>query len=99
MKNKLLNASICMNDLIDQLKAGHYCFNKSEKNGKTYVSLAIWLNDIKDEYGNNASISLAKPKEKKDDKTIYVGNGKFFESGPSEPSESDITNLIDKLPF
>lgn len=98
--SKLVTGSICLTDLIEQAKQGNKAFSKA-KNGKIYVGLSIWLNDEKDQYDNNGSISLIKSKEDQS-KSVYVGNVKYSEKQVQQPSTSDINEMagaMDDLPF
>lgn len=83
--SKLLNASICLSDLLTYAKSGHSSVSKSQKNGKLYVDVNIWINDKKDKYNNDASISLNSKKDSREKEgRIYVGNGRFNEKGSSK---------------
>lgn len=44
----------------------------------TYINLSLSVNDETNEYGGNASVSVAQSKEERDakQKKLYVGNGK-----------------------
>lgn len=42
-----------------------------------YLDLNIWINEELDKYGNCCSI---QQQTKKDEKKIYIGNGKYFEA-------------------
>jgi len=48
-----------------------------------YLDINIWMNDTIDQYGNCCSI---QQQTKKDEKKIYVGNGKWFESKEEDHS-------------
>lgn len=56
-------------------------FSKIDKDrifkGQTgdWLDLSIWINDKPDQYGNDVSI---EQKTNKDEKKIYLGNGKFY---------------------
>ena len=73
---KPMHGSICLSDLGDAYKAGHSAFNKSEKNGKIYANIAVWMNDEPDQYGNILSFQLNSKKDAPDDK-VYFGNAKL----------------------
>jgi hypothetical protein len=103
--SKLLYGSMCLSDLSEQFKAGHPAFSKSEKNGKIYVNVTVWVNDEADQYGNHAALQLSKPKDS-DMKPIYFGNLKMHQqqanvgiqqSAPSAPTS--VADDDDLLPF
>jgi hypothetical protein len=73
---KPMQGSICLSDLGDAYKAGHSAFNKSEKNGKVYANIAVWMNDEPDQYGNILSLQLNSKKDATDEK-VYFGNAKM----------------------
>jgi len=66
--------SINFTDLLEAAKAGHDGFAKSEKNGKIYVNVTVWLNDEVDKYGNIMSIQVNEKKDSPDFKKFYIGN-------------------------
>jgi hypothetical protein len=76
MANKPMKGSICLTDLGDAYKAKHSAFNVSEKNGKIYANIAVWMNDEPDQYGNVLSFQLQSKKDATDQKT-YFGNAKM----------------------
>lgn len=94
--SKLLNASICLTDILEQAKKGHSAFSKG-KNGKIYFSANIWINDEKDKYDNDASLSLNSKKENKEKEgKIYIGNAKYSKS-TRELGNADTAGLGDDL--
>lgn len=76
MANKPMHGSICLSDLSEAFKKNHSAFNKSEKNGKIYANIAVWMNDEPDQYGNILSFQLNSKKDAPDDK-VYFGNAKL----------------------
>lgn len=88
--SQLLYGSICIEDLfisktvkgkdgktyvcLDNLS--EYPFAKSESNGKHYANVTVWVNDLPDNYGNDASIQLSQKKEDRlaKVKPQYIGN-------------------------
>jgi hypothetical protein len=97
MANKPMHGSICLTDLGDAFKAGHSAFNKSEKNGKVYANIAVWMNDEPDQYGNILSFQLNSKKDAADDK-VYFGNAKLPDASKAAPAQK--TNAKnDDLPF
>jgi hypothetical protein len=97
MANKPMHGSICLTDLGDAFKAGHSAFNKSEKNGKVYANIAVWMNDEPDQYGNILSFQLNSKKDAADDK-VYFGNAKLPDAGKAAPAQkSNVKD--DDLPF
>jgi hypothetical protein len=79
MANKPMHGSICMTDLSEAFKKNHSAFNKSEKNGKLYANIAVWMNDEPDQYGNILSFQLNSKKDATDEK-VYFGNAKLPDS-------------------
>jgi hypothetical protein len=67
MSGKLITAK------IDVTKINKELLFKGQKG--TYLDLTIWQNDEPDKYGNDFSI---EQRTGKDDKKIYLGNGKFY---------------------
>jgi hypothetical protein len=97
---QLLNASICLTDLVERFKTGHSAFNRGKTNGKVYVNLTEWINEEPDKFGNHASFKLNSSKEKKDEekaanggKDIYVGSGKLVDIGGGEPVKAGSTEF------
>ena len=79
--NQLFGGSICISDILDQMKNGHSSFTKSAKNQKIYCNILVWLNDEKDEYGNDMSLQLSSTKDKREQEgKIYFGNTKRLET-------------------
>ena len=76
--NTLYTGSICLSD-IDKTKIA-----KSEKNGKLYLSVDIWVNEEIDKYGNVGSINVRQSKEEREakEKKTYIGNFKQLEGKP-----------------
>lgn len=90
-KGKMRTMSICLSDLPKEKMV-------KPANGKIYISLTSWDNDEPDQYDNDFSITISKTKEEIAEKaeTIYVGNGRIWESKAAEPiTEED----ADDLPF
>jgi len=84
--NKLITASINLSK-IDKKKI------IDGKTGK-WLDLVIWFNDEPDQYGNNLSI---QQKTERDEKRIYLGNGKLFV--PKEVLTDEPESNIPDLPF
>lgn len=81
MSSQLFGGSICITDLMEQLNKKHSSFSKSAKNGKIYSNVLVWLNEEKDEFGNNISLQLSSTKERRDSEgKIYIGNAKRLET-------------------
>lgn len=68
--SQLLYGSICLTDIPKEK------ITVSEKNGKKYLNINVWVNDTPDQYGNSASISISQSKEEREAKTraVYIGN-------------------------
>ena len=95
--SKLLYGSVDFSKLLEMAKAGNKAFSKAS-NGKIYLNLNVWINDEKDQYGNDASIQTTFKDATKEEKS-YVGNLKFSEfkeaqplaeNDPSIPNEEDL---------
>jgi len=96
---------MCLSDLSEQFKAKHPAFSKSEKNGKIYVNVTVWVNDEADQYGNHAALQLSKPKDS-DMKPIYFGNLKMHQQQASlgiqqstHSASPSVEEVEDDLPF
>lgn len=74
--SQTLLGSICISDLPTEK------VTTSEKNGKTYLSVVIFINDEVDKYNNIASMAVSQSKEEKEAKTKakYIGNFKDSKS-------------------
>jgi len=97
--SKLLYGSIDFTKLLELAKAGNKAFSKAD-NGKIYLNLNVWINDEKDQFGNDASIQTSFKDASKEDK-VYFGNLKISERKENEPlaeGSSDIPEP-DDLPF
>ena len=97
MANKPMHGSICLTDLGNAFKANHSAFNTSEKNGKIYANIAVWMNDEPDQYGNVLSFQLNSKKDATDEK-VYFGNAKMPDQVKSAPVEVAKT-VADDMPF
>lgn len=97
MANKPMHGSICMTDLSEAFKKNHTAFNKSEKNGKLYANIAVWMNDEPDQYGNILSFQLNSKKDATDDK-VYFGNAKLPD-GVKVPAKDSKPESSDEMPF
>ena len=73
---QLLNGSICLSDIPKEK------IWKSEKTGKQYLNINVWINDDADKFGNNGSIQVSQTKEERDanEPKKYVGNIKFVQA-------------------
>ena len=96
-----INASICLTDLGDKARANHSAITTG-KNGKKYANITIWINDTKDQFGNDVSIQLnSKQDQREAEGKVYVGNGKTPDKLPvitGMPAAPTITDGSD-LPF
>jgi len=90
--------SIDFSKLLEMAKSGHKAFSKSEKNGKIYLNVDVYVKDEAGQFGDKASIRATFKGATKEDK-FYFANLK--ESAPfveSQPTSSDIPDT-DELPF
>lgn len=96
--NQLFGGSICLTDLNEYARKGHSAFSKA-RNGKIYCNMLTWLNDEKDEYGNNMSHQLSSTKDMRaKEGKIYIGNSKHLEtskpvSARDIPDDNDFDNV------
>ena len=97
MSKKPMHGSICMTDLSNAFKANHSAFNKSDKNGKLYANIAVWLNDEPDQYGNVLNFQLNSKKDAPDEK-VYFGSAKLPADKAPSPTP-DPTAASDDLGF
>lgn len=104
-ENKLYSGSICVTDLLDQLRNGHSSFVKVSSNGKIYCNVLLWENTELDKYNNSHSVQLNSKKENKDKEAkVYIGNFKPIErkNNQSPVNSSDLNNILPNesdLPF
>lgn len=83
----LLTGSICLTDIPKEK------ITTSERNGKKYLNITVWLNDEPDTYGNHASIQVSQTKEEREGgaKKAYIGNLKRPE--PKAASDAPLAHL------
>ncbi len=93
-----MQGSICLSDLGDAFKAGHSAFNKSEKNGKVYANIAVWMNDEPDQYGNILSFQLNSKKDANDEK-VYFGNAKLPDGVKPQAAQTPKPKDDEHFPF
>ena len=90
--------SIDFSKLLEMAKSGHKAFSKSEKNGRIYLNVDVFVKDEVGQYGDKASIRGTFKGATKEDK-FYFANLK--ESAPyveQQPTMDDIPDT-DSLPF
>lgn len=96
--SQLLYGSIDFSKLLELAKKGDKAFSKHE-NGKIYLNVKVWINDEKDQFGNDASIQTAFKDATKEERH-YFGNMKLSEPTQQPLQEgSDEIPEIDDLPF
>ena len=88
--------SIDFSKLLEMAKAGHKAFSKSEKNGRIYLNVDVYVKDEVGQYGDKASIRGTFKGATKEDK-FYFANLKesapFVEAQPAAneiPDEDDL---------
>ena len=86
--------SIDFSKLIEQAKAGHKAFTKSEKNGKIYLNVDVYVKDEVDKFGNIASIRGTFKGATKEDK-FYFANLKESQFNEQKVEASDVDGLDD----
>lgn len=65
------NGSICLSDIPEEkITEG--------KNGKKYLNVKLWVNDVPDRYENIGSIQIQQTKDEREagNKATYIGNFK-----------------------
>lgn len=90
--NQFYTGSICLSDLISQAKEKHSAFSKSEKNGKIYANIKVWINEEKDKFGKIGSIQLNAKKDSCEEK-IYIGNLEIPEKREKPLSNRDTERM------
>jgi hypothetical protein len=96
-----LYGSICLEDLFgqhigkDAQGRAWICldtlqqkpFEVSQKNGKHYVGISVWINDDYDQYQNIGSVVLSQTQEQRQAqmKKVYLGNLKYMQQ-PQAPA-------------
>jgi hypothetical protein len=94
--SKLYNGSICLSDIPKEK------VTTSEKNGKKYLNINVWVNDELDQYGNIGSIQLSQSKAEREagEKKVYIGNIKQPQAAITPQNASPVNNaVVDDLPF
>ena len=86
--------SIDFSKLIEQAKAGHKSFSKSEKNGKIYLNVDVYVKDEVDQFGNIASIRGTFKGATKEDK-FYFANLKESQFNEQKVEAYDVDGLDD----
>lgn len=96
--SQMLYGSLDFSKLLELAKKGDKAFTKHE-NGKIYLNVKAWINDEKDQFGNDASIQTAFKDATKEER-IYFGNLKISEpiQKPLEEGSPEIPDE-DSLPF
>ena len=88
---KLMYGSLDFSKLLELAKKADKSFSKAQ-NGKIYVNINVWLNDEKDQYGNDASIQTNFKDATKDEKH-YFGNLKISEQKAPESLQENSSDI------
>lgn len=96
--NRLMYGTICINDIWEAIQSQHSSMTKSDKNGKVYASVKIWINPEPDKYGNNASVQLS-PKKDTEDQSLYIGNLRWSEIKEQQQATVDDLPPLGAPPF
>ena len=100
MKGELYTGSIDYSELIELLKTGKYSTFQSEKTGKKYINVSVWINPEPDKFGNDGSIQLNPKKEHRNEGLKrYVGNVKHFKFAAQEVAADSFSDEEEDLPF
>lgn len=97
--SKLMYGSIDFSKLLELAKKGDKAFSRAS-NGKLYLNLNVWVNDEKDQFGNDASIQTSFKDATKEEKH-YFGNLKISEYNGTTNLEENSSEIPDDsdLPF
>ncbi len=95
--SKSYYGSIDFTKLIEEAKKGNKAFNKSEKNGRIYLNVQVFVRDEADNYGNSMAIRSTFKGATKEDK-FYFANLKQSEEQEQPIAQNDIPDT-DDLPF
>jgi len=89
---QILTGSICLTDIPKDK------ITKSEKNGKLYLNINVFINDEPDQYSNNGAIAIQQSKDEREAKAkrTYIGNVKFAQQPPAAAPTQE---LLNDLPF
>lgn len=90
-----LTGSINLTKIKKAIEDGQISVFKTES-GQLLANIAVFINDIPDQYGNDASIK-AQPIKDKTDHKIYIGNLKKKANAVVEAGEEQ--GIADDLPF
>ena len=91
------NGSICLSDIPkDKITEG--------KNGKKYLNVKLWVNDVPDRYENIGSIQVQQTKDEREagNKATYIGNFKApADNKQVQAAENKVVtpDYSDSLPF
>ena len=86
MSKQMMTGSLCLSDIPkDKVFV-------SEKSGKKYLNIVLWVNDEPDKYGNHAAVQVGLTKEEREAKVkpVYIGNLKIQGGKPTEGKEDDL---------
>ena len=84
--SKTYYGSIDFSKLLEEAKKGNKAFHKSDKNGRIYLNVQVFIKDEVDNFGNSMAIRSTFKGASKEDK-FYFGNLK-----PSEEQEQQQSN-------
>lgn len=90
--------SIDFSKLLEQAKAGNKAFTKSEKNGRIYLNVDVFIKDEVDQYGNIASIRGTFKGAQKEDKFYFANLKESVPFVEQQPALNEIPET-DDLPF
>ena len=90
--------SIDFSKLVEMAKSGSKAFTKSEKNGRIYLNIDVYVKDEIDQYGNIASIRGTFKGADKEDK-FYFANLKESQNNGTAPIQKNEIPDLDDLDF
>lgn len=90
--------SIDFSKLLEMAKTGHKAFSKSEKNGRIYLNVDVYVKDEVGQFGDKASIRGTFKGAQKEDKFYFANLKESAGFVEQQPAANDIPNTED-LPF
>ena len=90
--------SIDFSKLLEMAKSGHKAFSKSEKNGRIYLNVDVFVKDEVGQYGDKASIRGTFKGATKEDKFYFANLKESAFYVEQQPTMDDIPDT-DSLPF
>lgn len=90
-KAKRYEGSFNVSKFLELLESGDSSFVKLG-NGEVHFNYLLWLNEQPDNYNN--LITIKSDPLSKDNKSVFIGNGKNYNTFKSNPASLDNKELI-----